>query len=224
MVASADDVHALPGQPVSPTDLLWALRGGGAGTAAVYEWTVKTYPAPKRVVVCSQTFSAASAADTAAFVDALFNDWDPAHNLDGATYPSCKFYFAATDWNQVQLTGWDVDAATVGATLAAGMARAGTAVGPPDCRAFDDWFSYLVYMSIESYYGQAAADAGVKRRGGGGGGARTGHPGARARVRASVNPPAASPFLTPTPRLSVLSPPSPLPLLLPATPANFTLP
>lgn len=38
MVASEDDGTALLGQPVKPSELLWALRGGGAGSGVVYEW------------------------------------------------------------------------------------------------------------------------------------------------------------------------------------------
>jgi len=157
MVAEADNAAALPGQPVRPTDLLWALRGGGAGTAAVYEWTLRTYPAPERVVVCSQTFRAQQESDTAAFVSALFNVWKPASTLDPTKFPSCKFFFAGTDWNMVQLTSWDTSVDETKAVLADGMATAGTAVLPPDCRSFTSWYDYLVFMSIETYYGPDAA-------------------------------------------------------------------
>lgn len=37
-VADSDDSKALPGQSIKPSALLYALRGGGAGTAIVYEY------------------------------------------------------------------------------------------------------------------------------------------------------------------------------------------
>jgi hypothetical protein len=75
-VASADPADALPGQPVSAPDLLWALRGGGAGTAVVYEWTVAIYPAPSTVTECEQFLTVPTLADYQVFTAQLFETWN----------------------------------------------------------------------------------------------------------------------------------------------------
>ena len=71
------------GQPVAPADLLWAIRGGGAGTAVVYEFTVKLYDGPaSNVVVCSKNWNfggnlVTRKANFVQWSDALFSAWQP---------------------------------------------------------------------------------------------------------------------------------------------------
>jgi hypothetical protein len=158
-VASANPADTLPGQPVSAPDLLWALRGGGAGTAVVYEWTVTVYPAPSTVVDCFQEFAVPTLNDYQAFTAQLFSTWDPATTLSGSAYPNMRFNLLKNKSDnhrvaQVWLTGWDVDEETVQTTTTAGMAPLTSSGG--GCRTFSSWYEYIVYVAIEGYYGKDA--------------------------------------------------------------------
>lgn len=159
-VAGPDDALARPGQRVTPRALLWALRGGGTGTAVVYEWTVRAYPAPTSVVTCVQAFDTSSDALAAGFVDALFNKWDPGANLDGFEYPLIMYRFKG-DTGAIELNGYDVAESEVRAELENGMASGGggaPAIGKAACRSFT-WPEYIVFFAIEFFNGPAAAAA-----------------------------------------------------------------
>ena len=156
-IASSDDKAALPGQLVPPRDLLWALRGGGAGTAVVYEWTLQTYATPTTVTFCRQAWPAATSADVRAFVNQLFNVWRPASTLDGATFPLVYYIF---DYDPaiaaLQLYAWDTPAAAVTAAMQQGMGALPGALSAPVCREMS-WTQYMFYFAIEAFRGPAAA-------------------------------------------------------------------
>lgn len=161
-VASANPADALPGQSVPAPDLLWALRGGGAGTAVVYEWTVAVYPAPETVTECDQEYAVPTLSDYQAFTNQLFATWDPAATLSGALYPHIRYYLFKhkVDGRRLAkfaLTGWDVDAQSVNVTINAGMTPLISEAGR--CRTFSSWLEYVRFFSIEGYYGAVRAQA-----------------------------------------------------------------
>lgn len=156
-IASGDDKAALPGQIVPPRDLLWALRGGGAGTAVVYEWTLQTYATPTTVTFCRQPWPATTSADVRAFVNQLFNIWKPASSLDGTAYPLVYYIF---DYDPavvaLQLYAWDTPASAVTAAMQQGMGALAGALSAPVCREMT-WNQYMIYFAIEAFRGPTVA-------------------------------------------------------------------
>ena len=161
-VASANPADALPGQPVSAPDLLWALRGGGAGTAVVYEWTVAVYPAPSTVTQCAQEYAVPTLSAYQAFTTQLFATWNPGATLSGSLYPYIRYYLFKSRADgrrlaRIVVTGWDTDVQTVDSTITAGMAPLTSESSR--CRTFPSWLEYVRFFALEDYYGAEKAQA-----------------------------------------------------------------
>lgn len=153
-VASADLAETYPGQPVSGPDLLWALRGGGAGTAVVYEWKLAVYPAPSNVSVCYQYFNATTEEEFRQLVNQLFAKWSPATDLSSASYPFAGFHMYNESSKvilRVNVAGWEVSTETVNDTITFGM-HPFTSFRAY-CETFPSWYDYMVYFAFNSYYG-----------------------------------------------------------------------
>ena len=111
---------------------------------------------------CDQEYSVPTLSDYQAFTNQLFATWNPAATLSGSLYPHIRYYLFKNkdDGRRLArfvLTGWDVDAQVVNATIIAGMAPLASEAGR--CRIFPSWLEYIRFFAIEEYYGAAKAQA-----------------------------------------------------------------
>ena len=149
-VADSDDGKAVPGQPVKPSELLWALRGGGAGTAIVYEYTLKVYEAPRTVSRCIMTFETSTKEAYTTFVSAWSDDWK-IYDVDTA-YPYVRIYSTNTE-SDIVMDGWDMTPEALSRTMADGMAAAaGIRKGGEvsNCTSFD--YPGFLRETFDGYY------------------------------------------------------------------------
>lgn len=148
-VADSDDAKKLPGQEVLPSELLYALRGGGAGTAIVYEYTVRVYHVPESVVQCTLAYTTQSKEEYKTFVKGWSNDWN-IWQLDGQRYPFIRIY-SRKETSSIVMTGWDMSTEDLASEMVRGMSSAQSIqAGDPSCSSFD-WVEYL-YETFTSYY------------------------------------------------------------------------
>lgn len=151
-VADSDDGKAVPGQPVKPSELLWALRGGGAGTAIVYEYTLKVYEAPRKISRCIMTFETSTKEAYSTFVSAWSDDWK-IHDVDTA-YPYVQIYSTNTE-SKIVMDGWDMTTEALSRTMTDGMAaaagiRKGGEVNNLSCTTFD--YPGFLRETFDGYY------------------------------------------------------------------------
>ena len=148
-VAGPDDSEALPGQGVSPSELLYALRGGGAGTAIVYEYTVRAYHAPDSIARCTFSYSTTTKGDYQTYVKAWSDDWK-VWEVDGARFPFIRLY-STGNMSRIVMDAWDTSTQDLADVVTRGMASASSIqVGEPDCTAYS-WTEF-VYETFVSYY------------------------------------------------------------------------
>lgn len=148
-VADSDDAKKLTDQEVLPSELLYALRGGGSGTAIVYEYTIRVYHAPESVVQCKLAYTTQSKEEYQTFVNGWSNDWN-IWRLDGQRYPFIRIY-SRNDTSSIVMTGWDMSTEDLASEMLRGMSNAQSIqAGDPSCSSFD-WVEYL-YETFTSYY------------------------------------------------------------------------
>lgn len=148
-VADSDDKAALPGQAVSPSNLLFALRGGGAGTAVVYEYTIRAYNAPEKVTRCRLEFSTPTKADYQTFVTGWSNDWK-IWELDGQQYPFIRIY-SRLNVSAIVMDSWSTSPDDLASDMLQGMSNAKDIVlGEPTCSE-TGWVDFL-FDTFASYY------------------------------------------------------------------------
>ena len=148
-VADADDSKALPGQTIAPTALLYALRGGGSGTAVVYEYTLRVYPVPNNISRCRIAFSTSTKDAYQMFVRSWSEDWK-IWGIDGGKFPFIRIY-STNNESAIVMDAWETTAEDLSRTLTEGMATAGSIQkGAPRCQEYD-WDSFL-FETFASYY------------------------------------------------------------------------
>jgi len=148
-VADSDDEKRLPGQKVLPSELLYALRGGGAGTAIVYEYTLRVYLAPENVVRCKLSYTTQSKEAYQMFVNGWSNDWN-IWKLDGQKYPFIRIY-SRSDASYILMDSWDTSTEDLASEMVRGMSGAQSIqAGDPSCTSFS-WVEFL-YETFVSYY------------------------------------------------------------------------
>jgi hypothetical protein len=148
-VAGSDDSDALPGQVISPSELLFALRGGGSGTAIVYEYTVRAYHAPDSVARCRSSYSTTTKDAYQTYVKAWSDDWK-IWQVDGARFPFIRLY-STNNVSRIVMDAWDTSTQDLADVMTQGMAGASSIqVGEPDCSSYS-WPEF-VYETFVSYY------------------------------------------------------------------------
>jgi hypothetical protein len=85
----------------------------------------------------------------------------PATTLSASSYPHFRYYLLTNKTKdrltRIALTGWDIDAQVVNATITAGMSPLPSNGG--HCRTFSSWYEYIRFFAIEEYYGADKAQA-----------------------------------------------------------------
>jgi hypothetical protein len=148
-VADSDDSKALPGQTILPSDLLFALRGGGAGTAIVYEYTVRVYHIPETITRCTLSFSTTTKDAYQQYVKAWSDDWK-IWQVDGAKYPFIRLY-TTNNISRIVMDAWNTPAEELETVMLQGMKSAESIkTGTPTCNSYN-WNEFL-YETFVSYY------------------------------------------------------------------------
>jgi len=148
-VADSDDTASLPGQTVLPSDLLYALRGGGAGTTIVYEYTLRVYPAPERISRCQVDFTTHTKEQYQMFVNGWSNDWK-IWQLDGNQYPFIRIY-SRFNTSYIVMDSWTDSSDDLAAYMKENLSGAQDIfAGDPSCSSYT-WLEFL-YNTFASYY------------------------------------------------------------------------
>ena len=148
-VADSDDSAALAGQKVLPSDLLYALRGGGSGTAIVYEYTLRVYHAPKEISRCQVDFVTENRSQYQTFVNGWSNDWK-IWQSNGDQYPFIRIYSRANT-SSIVMDSWTRSSDELASYILESMSSARDIVaGEPSCESYD-WLEFL-YDTFASYY------------------------------------------------------------------------
>lgn len=140
-------------------DLLWALRGGGAGTVVVHTWLVKLYKAPRTMSRCDWTIQTPgnNFADAKALLNSVYGSWKPWRNapiemsyvgtrtMKGSTMLRVVGYDKTSDWltgfmagNRSRTNTPPSSGSVVPSDLAAILAKV-----QPECVTYPNWIAYL---------------------------------------------------------------------------------
>lgn len=151
-VADSDDSKALPGQDVSPSELLYALRGGGSGTAIVYEYTLRVYQAPEKISRCTVSYSTTTKESYQTFVRGWSDSWK-IWQVDGMKYPFIRLY-STNNISRIVMDAWETSPDALAKTMLKGMASADSIQqGDPSCTSYGwDEFVYETFVSYYSSY------------------------------------------------------------------------